>query len=226
MAEKVISSTQAFLPIAEIKEGTVVMRDGSLRGVILVSSLNFALKSDEEKDAIVMSFQNFINSLDFPIQIVANSRKLDLSAYLASVQAEAAKLQSSLIKLQAEEYISFVNGLLETANIMEKRFFVVVPYYPTPGMEDVPGIKSLAKKKQETPQGNFDINKKALLSRIEEIIQGLMGVGLRCAALGTEDLLELYYSMYNPDTARNQKISGIEEANVSVISGGENEIIQ
>lgn len=196
------------------------MRDGSLRGVILVSSLNFALKSDEEKDAILMSFQNFINSLDFPIQIVSNSRKLDLSSYLNSVRLESEKLQNSLIKLQAEEYISFINGLLETANIMEKRFFVVVPYYPTPGMEDVPGVKSLMKKGKETPQANFDITKKALLSRIEEIIQGLMSVGLRCAALGTEDLLELYYSLYNPDTARNQKISGIEEADISVISGG------
>lgn len=203
-SKKIEASTQAYLPIAEIKEGTVVMKDHSLKAVIIVSALNFALKSEEEKNSIIYSYQNFLNSLSFPIQIVSNSRKLDLSHYISKVQEMAAGQTNPLLKVQTEEYATFINELLEQSNIMEKRFYVVVPYYPG-------GVEALSnnplKKKAAAPVGNFEEHKKSLLSRVEEIISGLSSIGLRCAALGTEDLFQLYYSLYNPELAKNQKVS-------------------
>jgi hypothetical protein len=123
-------STQQFLPIKEIKEGVAVMRDGSIRAVIMVSSVNFALKNEEEKDAIIMSYQGFLNSLNFPVQIVIRSRRLFLDNYLNNLKQILDKQTNELLRLQTAQYVDFINELLEYANIMEKRFFVVVSHYP------------------------------------------------------------------------------------------------
>lgn len=213
---KVTASAQQYLPIGEIKEGTVVMKDHSLKAVIIVSALNFALKSEQEKESIIYSYQSFLNSLSFPIQIVANSRKLDLSVYLKSIRDAGSAQTNPLLKMQTEEYHSFVKELLETSNIMEKRFFVVVPYYPS-GIEAA--NSSLLKKKHAAPvSGNFEEHKKSLLSRVEEIMSGLSGIGLRCAILGTEDLLQLYYSLYNPEVSQNEKVnSELQDINTDIV---------
>lgn len=215
--EKTVASTQAYLPISEIREGTVILKDGSMRAVVIVSSFNFALKSDDEKNAIISSYQEFLNSLSFPIQIVSNSRKIDLSLYLNEVKQAAAQQTNPLIKIQTEEYHNFIQQLLDVSNIMEKRFFVVVPYYPF-GINESTGLPNPFKKKEAMPQSNLEENRKKLLERVEEIISGLSSVGLRCAALGTEDLLELYYSIYNPDTAKNQKIKSADDLNIALTS--------
>lgn len=221
------ASTQAYLPISEIKEGVVVMKDHSLRAVIIASSLNFALKSEEEKDAIVVSYQSFLNSLTFPIQIVASSRKLDLSKYISGVRSLATNQENPLIKVQTEEYASFIEKLLEYSNIMEKRFYVVVPYFPA-GVEVNGKINDLIGKKSKVAPGSFADNKKKLLSRVDIILQGLNSVGLRSSTLATKDLLELYYTAYNPDTAQNQKLADIEaigEPIVSATNGGPSEAL-
>lgn len=211
--------TQAYLPISEIKGDVVILKDGSLRSVILVSSVNFALKSEEEKDAIIFSFQSFLNSLSFPIQIVATSRKLDLSNYLNSVRSLAQKQDNPLLKIQTEEYSNFIETLLEKADIMEKRFYVVVPYFPF-GFDLGGTAKDITKKKKAVATGNFEENKKKLIDRVSLVIQGLAGVGLRCAVLKTKDLLELYYTSYNPDTAQNQRLVDIDGVGQQVVAGG------
>lgn len=215
--QKIEASTQAYLPISEIKEGVVVMKDKSLRSVIIVSSLNFALKSDDEKNAIIVSYQSFLNSLTYPLQIIANSRKIDLSNYLKTVEAAAKAQTSPLIKLQTEEYRNFLNELLEYSNIMEKRFYVVVPYYPS-GVQDITGIPNPLKKKDTAPLAPFEEQKNELMQRTQEVINGLSSIGLRCVALGTEDLLELYYSFYNPDVSQSQKVSA-QGVDIPLITG-------
>lgn len=216
--QKIEASTQAYLPISEIKEGIVVMKDTSLRSVVIVSSLNFALKSDQEKDAIIVSFQEFLNSLDFPVQILATSRKLNLDSYLGEISKLSDSQQNPLVKIQTEEYLSFLNELLTYSNIMEKRFFVVVPYYPG-GIDISKGVKNPFGKKGAAPQTNFEEGRRLISERIESVIAGLSSVGLRCVALGTEDLLELYYTIYNPDTAKSEKIKGAKDIDVPIVTG-------
>lgn len=216
--QKVEASTQAYLPISEVKEGVVAMKDTSLRAVIIVSSLNFALKSDQEKDAIIVSFQDFLNSLDFPIQILATSRKLNLDNYLGEISKLSEGQKNPLLKIQTDEYLSFLNELLTYSNIMEKRFFVVVPYYPA-GVDISKGLPNPFAKKEDVPKTSFDDGKRMLSERVESVIAGLSSVGLRCVALGTEDLLELYYTIYNPDTAKSEKIKGIKDIDVPIVSG-------
>ncbi|MDD3480919.1 MAG: TraC family protein [Patescibacteria group bacterium] len=215
------ASTQAYLPISEIKEGVVLLRDGSLRSVLIVSSVNFALKSEQEKDAIISSYQGFLNSLNFPIQIVANSRKLDLTRYIESVRGLGNSQDNPLLKIQTQEYANFIEKLLEYSNIMEKRFYVVVPYFPA-GVDVTGGVRDMMKRKKPELAGTFSENKKKLLSRVDRVTEGLASVGLRCSPLETKDLLELYYTSYNPDTAQNQKLVDVESLGQAIINGGGN----
>lgn len=217
------ASTQAYLPISEIKESVVVMNDNSLRSVLIVSSVNFALKSEDEKNAIVTSYQDFLNSLEFPIQIIAHSRKLDLSEYLGSINALAENQQNPLLKVQTKEYSAFIQKLLEVSNIMEKRFYVVVPYFPAGiNVDNKIPILSGAKKNNQVV-GSFEDHKKKLLGRVNLIIQSLSSVGLRCATLSTEDLLELYYLSYNPDAARSSsKVRNTTGLAEKVVTMGQN----
>lgn len=202
------------------------MKDRSLRAVVIVSSLNFALKSEEEKDAIVSSYQQFLNGLSFPIQILATSRKIDLTSYLKTVEATARNQSNPFIKDQTEEYYTFLQDLLDYSNIMEKRFYVVIPFYPS-GVD----ISALPNPfaKQDEPVLPFEEQKKNLMQRVEVIINGLSSVGLRCVALGTEDLLELYFSIYNPDVSQNQKVGNAETVDLPIAApapeqpGGTNE---
>lgn len=217
-SQKIEAPTQAFLPITAIKDGVVVMKDHSLRAVVIVSSMNFALKSDQEKDSIVVSYQDFLNSLEFPIQIVASSRKIDLSGYLTEIDEKRKNESNPKIKYHIDEYHNFIKELLESSNIMEKRFFVVVPFYPVGDAAATALPNPLKKKAPQAPAGRFEDHKKNLMVRAEEIVAGLSSVGLRCVVLGTEDLLELYYGFYNPDTARYQKLKGIQEVDLPVVT--------
>ncbi len=194
------------------------MKDQSLRAVIIASSLNFALKSEEEKDAIVSSYQSFLNSLEFPIQITASSRKLDLSNYLQGIQKLSETQTNPLVKVQTDEYVAFIQKLLEYSNIMEKRFYIIVPYFPA-GVEVEGKVNDLlGKKKSKEAAGSFAENKKKLLGRVDIILAGLSGIGLRCSTLATKDLLELYYTAYNPDTAQNQKLIDVDSLNKPIVT--------
>lgn len=199
-------SAQEFLPIQEIRDGIVVLKNGSLRLVLMASSLNFSLKSTQEQDAIILQYQNFLNSLDFTVQFFIQSRKLNISPYI-EILSEAEKKQSNeLIKIQTREYIEFVKTFVETSNIVTKTFYVVVPFEP-PAFEVAKGLisslfKPLAQRKgggsQRTSDEKFEEHKTQLWQRVDAATQGLIRCGVRVAPLNTEELIELYYGLFNP----------------------------
>lgn len=213
-------STQSFIPIKEIKEGVVVMRDGSLRVVLLLSSINFALKGEEEKTAIIGSYQSFLNSLAYPVQIYVKSRKLHLDGYLSSLEQQLSKQTNELLRLQTSQYREFVGELLDYANVMEKRFFVIVPFYPSGiGTEKEGLIKGLLSGKPQIDT-TFETQKTELMARVDQVITGLTGIGVRCAALNTEELIELYYEVYNPETSGEEKLTNVEEMEAPIVTTG------
>ncbi|MDP3784562.1 MAG: hypothetical protein Q8R12_00570 [bacterium] len=205
MANVKAKSAQEFVPIQEIRDGIVVMKDGSLRAVAMASSLNFALKSGEEQEAIIFQYQNFLNSLDFSAQFFIQSRRLNINPYLETLK-EAAKNQSNeLLKIQTREYIEFVKNVVESANIVSKTFYVAIPFQPPPfqsargALDSILG--SLFGKKgnfQRLSDEKFEEYKTQLWQRVETVAQGLIRAGVRVAPLNTEELIELYYGLFNP----------------------------
>ena len=199
------NTTQSFVPIKEVKDGIAVLKDGSLRAVLMVSSLNFALKSDDERQSIIYQFQNMLNSLDFSIQIYLQSRRLDIRPYLALLEERQKEVIEELLKVQIREYIEFVKSFTEANNIMTKSFFVVVPYAPAiiSGKGGLPSIPGLGKKKDKAQMKKqdaslFEENRTQLEQRIAVVEQGLTRSGLRAARLGTDEIVELFYKIFNP----------------------------
>ena len=196
-------SSQKFVPIEEIRDGTVILKDGSLRGILMTSSLNFALKSEDNQKSIIYQFQNFLNSLDFSTQIYVQSRKLDIRLYIALLEDRYREQRGELLKIQTREYIEFIKSFTETTSIMTKSFFVVVPFTPSAMGEKKNGISSMlfgrkGKTKAQEKQDSFEEHKSQLLQRISVIEQGLLRTGIRVVALGTEEIVELYYKIFNP----------------------------
>lgn len=197
-------STQKFLEIAEIRDGTIIMKDGSLRGVIAVSSTNFALKSEEEQNALTAAYQGFLNSLEFPIQILIHSRVLDINGYLEKLRTMAAGQTNELLRIQMAEYIEYVAKLVEFASIMSKTFYVIVPYSGDAARATFvsralrlfnPAVKiALTEESFERARGKLE-------ERLNHVISSLGGMGLRSLVLNTEDLIELLYQSYNFETA-------------------------
>ncbi len=199
-------ASQEFVPIKEIRDGVVILKDGSLRAVLMASSINFALKSEDNQQAIIEQFQNFLNSLDFSVQIVVESRRFDIRPYLAVLEEKLAKQRSELLKIQTREYIGFVKKFTENTNIMNKSFFIVVPYSPAivdigKGSGGLVGKLGLGKKKDgesAAKQLSFDEHKSQLAERVSVVEQGLIRTGIRVAELGTEEVVELFYHLFNP----------------------------
>ncbi len=203
-------ATQEFVPIKEVRDGIVVLKDGSLRAVVLASSLNFSLKSDDERQAILLQFQDFLNSLDFSVQISVQSRKLDIRPYIALLEQQEKKQTNDLMKIQVQEYIEFIKSFTENTNIMTKHFFVIVPFSPTmigpkSGSGFFGGIKSAlpsAKKGGvEISDEVFEEYRTQLAQRVSVVEQGLVRCGVRVAELGTEEVVELFYKLFNPGEA-------------------------
>jgi hypothetical protein len=172
-----------------------------MRSVVLASSLNFALKSQDEQASILLQFQNFLNSLDFSIQIFIQSKKLDIRPYVALLEERYKEQVGELMKIQVREYIEFIKTFVENTNIMSKSFFVVVPYDPIPANisnNPISRMFSKGKTKQETADDQFRESKSQLEQRVAVIEQGLVRCGIRTAELGTEEVVELYYKLFNP----------------------------
>ncbi|MFA6404633.1 MAG: hypothetical protein WCW03_01375 [Candidatus Paceibacterota bacterium] len=194
-------TTQDFVPIQEIRDGVVILRNGGMRSVILASSLNFALKSADEQASIMYQFQNFLNSLDFSIQIFIQSKKLDIRPYIALLEERYKEQVSELMKIQVREYIEFVRTFVENTNIMTKNFFVVIPYDPpiigggkNPISRYFPGKDNVG----PTPDEKFQEYRTQLEQRVSVVEQGLVRCGVRTAELGTEEVVELFYKLFNP----------------------------
>ena len=207
-------TTQAHLPVAEVKDGIVVLKDGSLRLVMMVSAINFDLKSETEQNALIYAFQNFLNSLTFPIQIIAQSRRLDLSEYLAKLQQQIPKTGNDLIRLHIQDYIDFIQKLLKLANIMDKKFYLVIPYFvpvkkPACFLDKL--VSSASGKQPVIDLSKFAEQKRELMQRAQVVAQELGSLGLRAVQLNTQELIELLYSVYNPELAMREKLASPEE---------------
>ena len=195
-------STQEFLPVSEVRDGVIVLKDGGLRAILLASSLNFALKSEDEQTAFIMQFQNFLNSLDFSVQIFVQSRMLDIRPYVATLEAAYKDQLDDLMRIQIREYIQFVKSFTEAANIMTKNFFLAVPYSPAINIRKSGPLSMLpfGKKKTNTEEANrtFEEQVSQLEQRVSIVQQGLVRTGVRTVQLGTEEAIELLYKMFNP----------------------------
>ncbi len=190
-------ATQDFVPIEEVRDGIVVLKGGGLRGVLMASSLNLALKSQDEQAAILFQFQNFLNSLDFTVQLFIQSRALDIRPYIALLEERFTAQTNELMKIQVREYIEFIKTFTEGAEIMTKHFFIIVPY--TPSIFDTSSAGLFGKKKKNIGEKNatFEENRSQLEQRMASVQGGLSRTGVRAAKLGTEEVVELFYKMFN-----------------------------
>ena len=202
-------ATQDFVPLREVRDGIVILKDGSLRAILMASSINLALKSQDEQEAVIGQFQNFLNSLEFSVQFFIESRALDIRPYVALLEERYAATLDDLMKIQVREYISFIKDFTERASIMTKNFFVVVPYDPallarqggiTGTISNLlPGSKQTAAQKDGTVSDqNFEEYRAQIEERVAVIEQGLVRTGVRVASLGTEEVIELFYKLFNP----------------------------
>ncbi|TSC55585.1 MAG: hypothetical protein G01um101418_836 [Parcubacteria group bacterium Gr01-1014_18] len=212
------ASTQKFVPIAEIRDNVVVMKDGSLRAVLLTSSINFALKSEMEQNAAIGSYVSFLNSLSFAVQIVIQSRRLNVDEYIERLKKVEREQTNELLRMQTREYRDYVTQLVELGQIMNKKFYVVVPFIP--GTTKAKGFFS---RLFETLQAATVVKlsekklidrKKDLMQRVDLVATGLGNMGLNAVMLNTQNLIELYYNSYNPRTSENQKLANLEKLQV------------
>lgn len=213
-----VISTQKHLLISEIKQDTVVMKDGTLRAVLMVSSLNFALKNDDEQNAIISAYVSFLNSLDHPLQIVVQSRRLQIKPYMDRLLEQERNQENELLRTQIADYRSFVSELVQLGDIMNKQFYVVVPYDPISNKNK--GFWSRAKEVMNPATTiklkgeKFTQRKNELDDRVRQIESGLSSIGLTSVRLNTQSLIELYFSTYNTDIALTQELAPVEQLRV------------
>ncbi|MBW6441073.1 hypothetical protein K0B03_03515 [Patescibacteria group bacterium] len=210
-------SAQKYLEISEIKDGIVIMKNGSMKAILMVSSINFALKSIDEQDAIVYHYQSFLNSLDFSIQIVVNSRQLNLDNYLQVLKDQERKQLNELLRMQISSYIQYIQGLVKMANIVSKTFYVVIPFSAS---ESAGGaIKSLTgggASRILNNRATFEKYKDQLFQRVDHVIENLSGTGLHMTLLNTQELIELYYNLYNPELSEKEGLAEMSDLDLSI----------
>lgn len=196
-------ATQEFVPIKEVRDGIIVLKNGELRAIVLANSINLSLKSDDEQRATIIQFQGFLNTLDFTVQISVQSRRLDIRPYLLLLE-ERTKVQTEpLLKLQTREYIDFIKNFTDSVSIMTKSFFVIVPYAHTVLRPNSSILNRLfgRKSKEEmkiAKEEDFEEKRSQLEERVGVIQQGLGRCGIKSAQLGTEEVVELFYKVFNP----------------------------
>lgn len=217
------ANTQDLVYIEEIRDNTVILKSGSLRQVIIVGGINTALKSEQETDLMSLAYQNFLNSLDFPIQIVIHSRKINIDRYLDALEQRKQEETTPLLQSQISEYREFIAGFVHENEIMEKIFFVVVTFSPIvlPGKESISGVAKLfpflnrnkqseqtAKEKSDKErEESFRENFNQLTQRVNQVTEGLKSVGLEAAVLENQELIELYYNFYNPEAVEKERLN-------------------
>jgi hypothetical protein len=196
-------AAQEFVPIKEVRDGIIILKNDELRAIVLANSINLSLKSNDEQQATILQFQNFLNTLDFSVQISIQSRRLDIRPYLLLLEDRLKVQNEPLLKLQTKEYIEFIKNFTDTVAIMTKSFFVVVPYTHTVLKSDS-GIfdKIFSKKNKEEIQAQkqvaFEEKRSQLEERVSVIQQGLGACGINSAQLGTEEVVEVFYKVFNP----------------------------
>lgn len=219
-------ASQKHLNIAQIKNGVVYTRSGGLRAILEVKPVNFALKSEQDQNVIIGEYQNFLNSLSFPLQIIAASRRLDLHPYLKQLQDYTGQLSVELLRLQALDYIDFIKKLTTLANIMDKKFYVVVPYEPIPIQKAGFLTKIFGPQKKQvvkfSPQ-QLTNYLTTLSERVTVVIQGLSAMQLGSRQLNTQQAIELFYNVYNPEEATEERLVEVSELEAAVIQKSPNQ---
>lgn len=208
------ADTHSLVDIADIKDGVIISKTGKLCQILSVSTINYDLKSEEEQSAVIFQYQNFLNSLEFPIQIVMQSRKLDLTSYLKLLEARISQESNPLLKLQIAEYVDFVNKLISLVNIMDKEFYIIIPFSPPPSgakgvvKDFIPGINLPSKKPSKKMVVKVESYKQELQQRVDVISSGLASIGLHCQPLDNKAAIKLFYNTYNP---RLQQVQSMME---------------
>lgn len=203
-------ATQQFIDVKTIKDGVVYLKRGGLRKILVVGGINFDLKSEDEQNLILGSFQSFLNTLDFPVQFFVHSRKINVDHYLQYIDEQRQKEPNELLKIQIEEYMAFIRAFVEQNPIITKGFFVIVPYDPIllSSSKSPVSFLGLFKKKVSTTNEDADLihNLQQLTHRVDQVVEGLASIGLRVAPLPDEELVELFYNLYNPQLIEKKGI--------------------
>ncbi len=212
-------SAQQYLDIAEIRDGIVILRDGTFRAILMASSLNFALKSEQEQEAIIFGFQDSINSLSFPIQILVTSREIDIKPYLKELDEREEIQESELMKIQLQEYREYIKELVKVSNVMTKNFYIIIPFAAQQVKEEgafEKFFKGIRVRGGFSPftASEFERYKDQLWQRVEQISGNLRNLGVRLVPLNTQEIIELFYGLYNPDTSRNQRLPLVEDLDI------------
>lgn len=226
------NSTQNTLEIAEIRDGIVIMNDGSFRSVIMVKSINFDLMSTEEQEAVEYSYQGFLNSLYFPIQIFLKTQRVDLQPYIEKLDKIRTEQDNMLLALLMDDYLNYIDELSQQTNIMDKKFYIVIPYFPVDDVQKAiidskkffTGLVNLFNSKDH----HIVINEQALeqaktelKNRVQSVLAGLGQCNIQGLPLDTQELIELYYDTYNPDTATQQQLKNFDDLSADVIKKGQ-----
>jgi hypothetical protein len=195
-------ATQSFVPVKEVRNGVVILKNDGYRGILMCSSINFALKGEDEQRGIIGGFQSFLNTLDFTVEIVVHSRKMDVRPYLALLESRVVAQTTELMRLQLREYEQFIRSFIDTNDIMTKMFYVVVPYSPSGRGEVANAISFLGKggarrTGNSGPDSSFEENRVQLEQRMALVVSGLAASGVRAVPLGTEEVIELLYRSFN-----------------------------
>jgi hypothetical protein len=224
------NSTQNTLLIAELREGMAIMNDGSFRAVVACQSINFDLMSAREREGVEYSYQSFLNSLYFPIQIFVRSQKVDIGPYLDRLSRIRRDQDNMLLGVLMDDYMAFIDALSQETNIMDKDFYVVVPYFTTGDLSSLTQnsksiftafLKPDQQKHVTIDQATYAKAKEELGNRVNAVMSGLFQMGIKCAQLNTKQLGELYYNMYNPDTAVREPMSDFESLTSTYVSKGQ-----
>ena len=226
------NSTQNVLQIAEIRDGVVIMNDGSFRSVVMVKSINFDLMSPQEQEAVEYSYQGFLNSLYFPVQIFIRSQKVDLQPYIEKLDKIRTEHDNMLLALLMEDYIGYIDALSQQTNIMDKRFYVVVPFFPVADVQKaltqsknffsgLAGIFKTTEQHVTINEADLENAKTELRNRVQAVLSGLLQSSIQGLPLDTQELIELYYDTYNPDTATRQQLKNFEQLTADIITKGQ-----
>ena len=229
------NSTQNALQIAEIRDGVVIMNDGSFRSVIMLKSINFDLMSGQEQESVEFSYQSFLNSLYFPIQIFIRSQKVDLQPYIEKLDKIRTEHDNMLLALLMDDYIGYIDALSQQTNIMDKKFYLVIPYFPmsesvkeaakalTQSKNFFSGVAGLFNKQEQhvvINEADLEKAKAELRNRVQSALSGLRQCGVQGLPLDTSELIELYYDTYNPDTASRQQLKNFDDLDADIITKG------
>lgn len=231
------NSTQNTLQFAEIRDGIVIMNDGSFRSVIMLKSINFDLMSPQEREAVEAAYQSFLNSLYFDIQIFVRSERIDIRPYIERLDKIRSEHDNMLLAMLMEDYLGFITGLSQQTNIMDKRFYMVIPFYAkadvkkaiTQSKNFFTGLTGMFNNKEQhvvVNEQDLEAAKNELRNRVQAVLASLQQCGVQGVPLDTQELIELYYDTYNPDTATRQQLKNFDDLAAPVVTKGQGQAPQ